>query len=137
MSFEHEEVVRFGHVDAAGIVFYPRYFEMLNATIEAWFAEALSYPFQQMVAEGCGIPLVASDVRFSSASRLGEHLRFLLGVRDGGGASIELEITCLCAGETRLTATLKLVLVQLQPFLSKRIPDELRSSMIRYLERPC
>ena len=33
--------VRFQHTDPAGIVFYPRYFEMINQVIEDWFAEKL------------------------------------------------------------------------------------------------
>ena len=31
--------IRFRHCDAAGIVFYPRYFEMMNDLVEDWFAE--------------------------------------------------------------------------------------------------
>ena len=31
-GFSHEQRVRFGHCDPAGIVFYPRYFEMINLT---------------------------------------------------------------------------------------------------------
>ena len=34
MAFVFPQKVRFQHCDPAGIVFYPRYFEMLNTTIE-------------------------------------------------------------------------------------------------------
>ena len=40
MSFQISTKVRFGDVDPAGIVFYPRYFEMLNAAVEDWFTMA-------------------------------------------------------------------------------------------------
>ena len=39
---ERRERVRFGHCDPAGIVFYPRYFEMLNALVEDWISEGLA-----------------------------------------------------------------------------------------------
>jgi len=37
MPFETTVTVRFGDVDAAGIVFYPRFFEMLNSTMWGYF----------------------------------------------------------------------------------------------------
>jgi 4-hydroxybenzoyl-CoA thioesterase len=33
-AFEREGLVRFAHCDTAGIVYNPRYFEMLNALVE-------------------------------------------------------------------------------------------------------
>ena len=32
-------VVRFEHCDAAGIMFYPRFFALVNEMVEEWFAE--------------------------------------------------------------------------------------------------
>ncbi|CPO21707.1 4-hydroxybenzoyl CoA thioesterase [Bordetella pertussis] len=34
--FVSEVEVRFRHCDPAGIVFYPRYFEMINDFVEEW-----------------------------------------------------------------------------------------------------
>ena len=48
--FQREQVVRFGHCDPAGIVFFPRYFEMLNELVEDWFAQALGLPFAVLIA---------------------------------------------------------------------------------------
>ena len=42
MSFTTTRKVRFEHCDPAGIVFYPRYFEMINGTVEDWFEEDLA-----------------------------------------------------------------------------------------------
>jgi hypothetical protein len=38
-QFTKQEKVRFQHVDYAGIVFYPRFLEMLNCLVEDWFEE--------------------------------------------------------------------------------------------------
>ena len=46
--FETVIPVRFQHCDPAGIVFYPRYLEMINQTVEEWFA-AMGRAFPDMV----------------------------------------------------------------------------------------
>ena len=40
-AYQREILVRFGHCDAAGWVFYPRYFEMISDFVEDWFEEGL------------------------------------------------------------------------------------------------
>src|SRR5690242_12783792 len=40
-AFQREVLVRFGHCDAAGWVFYPRYFEMISDFVEDWFEDGL------------------------------------------------------------------------------------------------
>jgi 4-hydroxybenzoyl-CoA thioesterase len=85
--FVKQEKIRFQHVDYAGIVFYPRFLEMLNCLVEDWFEEALERPFSQM-HETNGIPTVDLKVQFKKAARLGEILTKKLWVKNLGGASI-------------------------------------------------
>lgn len=85
--FVKQEKIRFQHVDYAGIVFYPRFLEMLNCLVEDWFEEALGRPFSQM-HETNGIPTVDLKVQFKKAARLGEILTKKLWVENLGGASI-------------------------------------------------
>ena len=51
MLFTTTVQVRFADVDPAGIVFYPRYFEMLNGAVEDWFAQQLGLDFATMHLE--------------------------------------------------------------------------------------
>lgn len=85
--FIKQEKIRFQHVDYAGIVFYPRFLEMLNCLVEDWFEEALDRPFSKM-HETNGIPTVDLKVQFKKAARLGEILTKKLWVKHLGGASI-------------------------------------------------
>ena len=85
--FIKKEKIRFQHVDYAGIVFYPRFLEMLNCLVEDWFEEALDRPFSKM-HETNGIPTVDLKVQFKKAARLGEVLSKKLWVKNLGGASI-------------------------------------------------
>lgn len=85
--FIKKEKIRFQHVDYAGIVFYPRFLEMLNCLVEDWFEEALDRPFSKM-HETNGIPTVDLKIQFKKAARLGEVLTKKLWVKNLGGASI-------------------------------------------------
>jgi 4-hydroxybenzoyl-CoA thioesterase len=106
--FTKKEKIRFKHVDYAGIVFYPRFLEMLNDLVEDWFEEALDRPFSK-IHETNGIPTVDLKVQFKKAARLGELLTKKLWVIKLGGASVqcgfrfedELGTTCL-EGEVTL-----------------------------------
>jgi len=86
-AFTKKEKIRFKHVDYAGIVFYPRFLEMLNDLVEDWFEEALERPFST-IHETNGIPTVDLKVQFKKAARLGEILNKSLWVQKLGGASV-------------------------------------------------
>lgn len=85
--FIKKETIRFKHVDYAGIVFYPRFLEMLNDLVEDWFEEALDRPFSK-IHETNGIPTVDLKVQFKKAARIGEILTKKLWVIQLGGASV-------------------------------------------------
>jgi 4-hydroxybenzoyl-CoA thioesterase len=85
--FIKKEKIRFQHIDYAGIVFYPRFLEMLNCLVEDWFEEALERPFSKM-HETNGIPTVDLKVQFKKAARLGEVLTKYLWVKNLGTSSI-------------------------------------------------
>ena len=70
-QFTKIEKIRFRHTDFAGIVFYPRFLEMLNDLVEDWFETALERPFNTMHQTG-GIPTVDLKIQFKTAARLGE-----------------------------------------------------------------
>ncbi|RZJ29501.1 MAG: acyl-CoA thioesterase, partial [Flavobacterium sp.] len=86
--FTKTETIRFKHVDYAGIVFYPRFLEMLNDLVEDWFEEALDRPFSKMHEFNKGIPTVDLKVQFKKAARIGDELKKLLWVISIGGASV-------------------------------------------------
>lgn len=81
------EKIRFQHIDYAGIVFYPRYLEMLNGIVEDFFEEILLRPFSQM-HETNGIPTVDLKIQFKNPARLGEILTKHLWITKIGKSSI-------------------------------------------------
>lgn len=85
--FIKQEKIRFQHIDFAGIVFYPRFLEMLNGIVEDWFEEALDRPFSKM-HETNGIPTVDLKIQFKSPARLGEVLTKKLWVKELRNSSV-------------------------------------------------
>lgn len=79
--FTKQEKIRFKHVDYAGIVFYPRFLEMLNDLVEDWFEAALNSPFSKM-HETNGIPTVDLKIQFKNPVRIGEILTKKLWVKE-------------------------------------------------------
>ncbi|WP_199259016.1 acyl-CoA thioesterase [Paracoccus binzhouensis] len=104
--------VEFNHCDPAGIVFYPRYFEMLNSVIENFFAEVLAYPFTRIhVEERCSVPTVQIEAGFRAPSRLGEVLEFALELQHVGRSSARLVQRASAGGQERLHCVSTLVWV--------------------------
>jgi 4-hydroxybenzoyl-CoA thioesterase len=133
MSYIRCIPVEFNHCDPAGIVFYPRYFEMTNSVVENFFADEAGHSFARMMAEGQGVPTARLETNFHAPSRLGDRLDFTLHVTRIGGASIGFTLTARCAQELRITADLTLVWVQSgrpAPW-----PEALRHRLAAHLER--
>ncbi|MXP29280.1 acyl-CoA thioesterase [Porphyrobacter algicida] len=127
MTFVSFQQVRFAHVDAAGIVFYPRYFEMLNAAVEDYFEQRHGVSFKEMhLQRRVGVPTVKVDVTFEAASKLGDDLEFNLSPMKTGRSSVEFSVQVLCAGEQRLSGTVIIVCTDLDRMRSLPWPDDLR-----------
>lgn len=109
MTYTRAIPVEFNHCDPAGIVFYPRYFEMTNSVVENFFREIMDFPFARMCAEGRGVPTARIAIDFVAPSRLGDTLGFVLAVERLGRTSVNLRIAAHCAGEPRLEGLFTLV----------------------------
>jgi 4-hydroxybenzoyl-CoA thioesterase len=133
-AFQREQLVRFGHCDPAGIVYYPRYFEMLNELIEDWFAQALSLPFDVLIGQRqLGMPTAQLDTRFLRVSRHGDRLAQRIRIERLGGGSIKLHITFEGDDGTRVEFTQVLVCTSLATHRPQAFPDDLRVALERSL----
>ncbi|MCS6627109.1 acyl-CoA thioesterase [Roseibacterium beibuensis] len=128
--------MRFADCDAAGIVFYPRYFEMLNGVVEDWFAGPLGVSFRELhIVRHVSVPTAAVEARFIAPSRLEDDLTFSLTVTKLGGASCGLRHVIECAGQRRFEATQTIVYVgrSLKP---EPWPELLRARIAPFVETP-
>lgn len=130
MAFRYDQPVLFRHCDPAGIVFYPRYFEMLNDTIEMWFGTRLGRPWGKFHGpERMGVPTVSVEVEFTAPSRHGDILTFTLDVRRLGRTSATLSIVARCGDEVRLSARQTIVCVSTETLRPVPWPDDLRTKL--------
>jgi 4-hydroxybenzoyl-CoA thioesterase len=132
MTFKTQTLVRFAHIDAAGIVFYPRYFEMLNGAIEDWFDAIAGVTFADMhIARRVGIPTVKLEAEFVAPSRLGDLLDITVVVEKVGTSSATLVVEFACAGELRLRSSIVLVCIDLDTGRPRPWPDDMRPPLSR------
>ena len=101
--FRVKQKVLFRHCDPAGIVFYPRYFEMINDCVEAFFADHLAWPFEAVHGEGA-VPTAEISATFRRVSRHGDRLVLSLSHGAPGRTSLGLAFAATCGEELRFTA---------------------------------
>ena len=132
--FTTERSVRFADCDAAGIVFFPRYFEMLNGAVEDWFAGPLQVSFRELhVNRKVSVPTAAVEARFIAPSRLEDELTFALTVTRLGRSSCSLRHRISAGGTLRFEASQTFVYVGLS-LKPEPWPEDLRARMANYLE---
>tara|TARA_B100000767_G_scaffold83161_1_gene80050 strand:- start:1983 stop:2390 length:408 start_codon:yes stop_codon:yes gene_type:complete len=112
MMFEIRQKVLFRHCDPAGIVFFPRYFEMMNDCVEAFFDQGLNCPFEQF-HQTAGIPTATITTTFTSPGRHGDMLDLRLNVTRVGRASFDYEMSCYCGKVQRFLTNATLVQIDL------------------------
>ncbi|MEO0412216.1 MAG: thioesterase family protein [Pseudomonadota bacterium] len=132
-TFQTEVPVRFGHCDPAGIVFYPRYFDMINAVVEDWFEDGIGTSFPGlMYHQGLTTPTVHFNVDFSAESRFGDRLTFRLNVKKIGKTSVETYIEASAQGTVRMKVEQVLVFIDIKSRKPTQIPEDLVKRIERY-----
>lgn len=130
--------ISFKHCDPAGIVFYPRYAEMVNDVVEHWFKHGLGCDFATLHGpRATAIPVVKLQMDFESPAFLGETLAAELVVDRLGKSSLGLHIALRGEGVERreilkLLADLTLVFVDMGTKRPVEIPADLRAAAGRY-----
>jgi len=136
--FAKTEKIRFKHVDYAGIVFYPRFLEMLNDLVEDWFEEALDRPFSK-IHETNGIPTVDLKVQFKNAARISEILTKSLWVKELKNSSIICGFQFINQQEkTVLEGEVTLVNVGIskdrQSIKTEAFNEEMKNKILNYIQ---
>ena len=111
MIYQRSIPIEFNHCDPAGIVFYPRYFEMTNSVVENFFREVVGHSFAAMMQAGEGVPTARVETDFHATSRLGDVLDWRLVVTKLGGTSVAFALEARGDGKKRVTVRLVLVRV--------------------------
>lgn len=112
MGFSNTRTVHieWGQCDPAGIVFYPRYFEIFDTSTSALFERALGITKFEMIKtmEFTGWPMVQTQARFIRPTRFGDDVTVETSIKFGR-ASFEIEHKLSLNGELCVECTEKRV----------------------------
>lgn len=128
--------VGWGHCDPAGIVYFPRFFEMFHAAMESWFGGALGLPYQDViVGRKIGFPSVHTEADFRAPTRFGERIAIELRVARLGRSSIDLSYVVRGPGaEIRAVGRTVCAVMELDPdsaehHRGRALPDDIRAAI--------
>jgi 4-hydroxybenzoyl-CoA thioesterase len=103
MSYTTTIPVRFGDVDKAGIVYYPRIFHYLHVAQEDFFGNYAGIPYAEMIdKERLGFPTVTDSTEFFSPLKYGDVLNVTVHVSRLGTSSVVFEFRITRQGSDKV-----------------------------------
>jgi 4-hydroxybenzoyl-CoA thioesterase len=125
--------IRFSHCDPAGIVYFPRWFDLMNGVVEDWFGEALGLDYRGFhQARGIGLGYAHAEADFVQPGFWNDRLDVFVRIERIGGASLALALTAFRGEEAVLAARLVIVTTSLTQRRAIPLPDDLRAAAERY-----
>jgi 4-hydroxybenzoyl-CoA thioesterase len=125
--------VRFSHCDPAGIVYFPRWFDLMNGVVEDWFGEALGLDYRGFhQARGIGLGYARAEADFVRPGFWDDRLDVFVRIERIGGASLALALTAYRGEEPVFAARLVIVTTSLAARGAIPLPDDLRAAAERY-----
>jgi 4-hydroxybenzoyl-CoA thioesterase len=131
MVFRTKIKVRFGDIDHAGILYYPRFFQFFHVAFEDFFEEVAGIPYDRLIhEEHIGFPAVRVESEFQRPVAHGDELEVALEVRRMGNASVTIGYTVYRAGTAEVCArsVQTVVCVEMESLRPTPIPSRCREA---------
>jgi len=132
MTFRSLLKIRFGDIDRAGIVYYPRFLHYFHVALEEFFAAELGIEYPTMVNDHrIGLPTVHLETDFTRPLRYGDKIEVEVSVGDIGRTSITFRYRVFKHGETEpwITGHNVTVCLNMDSFRKLEVPEWLRNSL--------
>jgi 4-hydroxybenzoyl-CoA thioesterase len=127
-AFTTQIEVRFGHVDPAGIAFFPRIYEYVHEVFEElWNVHVGERYYQLILQEKLGFPLVHSEVSFLHPLRFGDRPVARVTCFHLGRSSLGLRYQFLLDRTLCLDARMTTACVDLREMRSIAMPERFRT----------
>jgi 4-hydroxybenzoyl-CoA thioesterase len=129
MAFRSQLKIRFGDIDRAGIVYYPRFLHYFHVALEEFFAGQLGIEYHTVVdTHRIGLPTVHLEADFSRPFSYGDNIEVEVSVLKVGRTSIKFGYWVFKKGETepRIIGHNVTVCLDMDSFQKLDIPDWLR-----------
>jgi YbgC/YbaW family acyl-CoA thioester hydrolase len=122
-------LVRFGDLDPAGIVYYPRLVDFLHRAFEDFFGGHVGRPYPEVIRSGIGFPTVRLEVDFLRPLRHGDLAVIAVGVEHVGRTSMRFRYEGRVGDETAFRARNTAVSVDLATLRPVPTPEWLRERL--------
>lgn len=132
MTFKSHLRIRFGDIDRAGIVYYPRFLHYFHVALEEFFSSELKIDYHTVIDQHrIGFPVVHLETDFSRPFNYGDEIDVAVGVRHLGHTSITFEYRAYKKGdaEARIIGHNITVCMDMDTFKKKSIPNWLRQRL--------
>jgi 4-hydroxybenzoyl-CoA thioesterase len=132
-AFTRSVPIRFSHCDAAGIVYFPHYFDMFNGLIEDWYKDELGCDYAALVmGSRFAFPFVHIECDFKIPSMMGDVIDLTLLIERVGRSSLSIAIVCHRDGLERLRARMVTAMMSLETRKPVPMPEALRGAIEAY-----
>ena len=136
MTFRSQLKIRFGDIDRAGIVYYPRFMHYFHVALEEYFAGELGIEYHDMVeTHRIGLPTVHLESDFSRPFSYGDKIEVEVSVLNVGRSSLTFGYRVFKQRESnpRITGRNVTVCLDMYTFRKMEIPDWFRQLLERQL----
>ena len=130
----HPHAIRFQEIDAAGILFYGRVFDLFHDAYVGLLTE-LGFPLPMMLAdEPWLLPLAHAEADYRAPLRFGDRVEVELQTRRLGKSSFTLTYRIVGeAGRVHAVGSTVHTCVDRGTFSSHRLPETLRCALAKFL----
>lgn len=135
MPFTAVTKIRFGDVDFAQIVYYPRFFYLFHMAIEDFFDECLGLPYAWTLKQDkIGFPAVHAEADYFTPLRFGDVVGITIRIARVGHKSVEYGFEVRKQGDEQLCARGRMVNVamSMRTMEGIPIPPRYREAFERY-----
>ena len=134
-SFVTQLQVRFGDVDPAGIVYFPKIYDYIHEAFEELWDIHVGKRYYYLIGEeGMGFPLVHSEVDFKHPLHFGDRPVVRVTTFKVGRSSIGLHYQFMLDDVLCVDARMTVVCVELAGLNNRPIPDSYREKFEEILE---
>ena len=132
-AWSTHRTVRFSDCDPAGIVYTPRFIDLVNGVIEDFFPGQLRIDYHALIrTDRVGLGYKSVDTDFFKPALMGDRLSFTVLVEHVGRTSVIFRVHCVREIEEIIRCRLVMVTTSLNTHNAINIPPDLKDALIAY-----
>jgi 4-hydroxybenzoyl-CoA thioesterase len=137
MAYRARLKIRFGDIDQAGVVYYPRFLHYFHVGLEEFFTAEAGMDYARVLLEHrFGFPAVHIEADFRRPLRYGDEIDVEVKIARVGKASVDWRYAVYRVGEAEPVAVGQVITagIDLDTFRTRDVPDWLRGPLERHVE---